>query len=94
MDRQQAIEIAAIYRCGKTLHHFDGGSKTYESISKAKKAVGPRASCVAELPGERLFPKMQERWIAEEARQEQARKDAQEAERIAAEKATQGAQEA
>ncbi len=79
MNRDQQIEKAETYRCGKTTHRFSGGSKTYESISKAKAAVGPNASAVAERPGEKLYPKMQARWIAEEARQKA------EAERKAAE---------
>lgn len=89
MTRDEQINKAAMYRCGKTIHHFDGGSKTYESISRTKKAVGPLASCVAERPGERLLPKMQARWEAEEARQkaEAERKAAEEKARQEAEAA-------
>jgi regulator of protease activity HflC (stomatin/prohibitin superfamily) len=89
MDRDQQIASAAMYRCGKTIHHFNGGSKTYESISRAKKAVGPKASCVAERPGEALHKRMQARWEAEEARQkaEAERKAAEEKAREEAEAA-------
>lgn len=69
MNRDQQIERAAMYRCGATVHRFDGGSKTYESIGLAKKATGPKASCVAERRGENLHRKMQARWEAEEERQ-------------------------
>lgn len=84
MNRDQVIDKAEAYRCGKSVHRFSGGSVTYDSISKAKKAVGPKADAVAERPGEKLYPKMQARWIAEEARQK-AEAERLEAERIAAE---------
>ena len=94
MGRDQQIERAAMYRCGKTVHHFAGGSKTYDSISLAKKAVGPKASCVTERPGENLHRKMQARWEAEAARQkaemEAKRKAAEEAAREEAMKAATG----
>jgi len=89
MTREQQIEKAAMYRCGKTIHRFDGGSETLESISKAKRAIGPNASCVAERPGENLHRVMQRRWEAEEARLEAERKAAEEKAKADAEAAAQ-----
>lgn len=85
MNREQQIEKASMYRCGLTIHRFDGGSSQFDSISQAKRAVRQsHATCVVERPGEKLYKRMQARWAAEEARIAQEAKEKAEREALAA----------
>lgn len=80
MTRDQQIDRAEMYRCGKLTTAFRGGEKQHESISIAKRYVRSSGlSCVAEVKGENLRHRMDVRIAAEEERQRI------EAERLAAE---------